>query len=406
MTAVEVGRRIRDHRTAQAMSQSALGGGRYSGSYISHLESGRRTPTPDVVNFLATQLGVSPSDIDDSIRPAVAVDVVEAILAVQDQLHSSEWAAAARAAIDAAELAESHGNPDRAWEARYLHAQALFNDGEYADAGDAAELLALDDTVRSAPGLRCLCLVLASRARRASGRSAEAVRHAVNALEVTDVATVSTPVLAQALGALLSASFGVQPAKSAEAAERLRGLTGELSGQSLGVITWQLGVYDFESGRPQEGLTQLMSALTQLSPKADMRLWARLNRVVGDFLVRFDRIDEAADYLAVASSLLRYVGNPSDLIDLHLSQSSLARARGDLAAAESLVALCLADDSITMDAGLRGEAHLLLSHIREDRGDRAGARESVQAAAGAFEEGGVLMKALDAWRRFADLTTN
>ena len=59
-TRSEFGQLLRQARRSRKMSQVELGAGRYTGSYISHLESGRRTPTPDVIDFLARRLGVSP----------------------------------------------------------------------------------------------------------------------------------------------------------------------------------------------------------------------------------------------------------------------------------------------------------------------------------------------------------
>ena len=42
-SAAEFGARLREHRRSRGLSQCDLGGDRFTGSYISHLESGRRT---------------------------------------------------------------------------------------------------------------------------------------------------------------------------------------------------------------------------------------------------------------------------------------------------------------------------------------------------------------------------
>ncbi len=47
------GARLRQTRKRLGMSQAEVGGERYSGSYISHLESGRRAAPADVIEFLA-----------------------------------------------------------------------------------------------------------------------------------------------------------------------------------------------------------------------------------------------------------------------------------------------------------------------------------------------------------------
>lgn len=58
-----VGSRLRRARLAAGLSQTALAGEDLSPSYISHVESGRREPTPGVVALLAARLGVHPSEL-------------------------------------------------------------------------------------------------------------------------------------------------------------------------------------------------------------------------------------------------------------------------------------------------------------------------------------------------------
>ena len=55
--------RLRERRRAAGLSQAELAEGIVDPSYISLLEAGRRTPTPDVVAALAARLGVSTSQL-------------------------------------------------------------------------------------------------------------------------------------------------------------------------------------------------------------------------------------------------------------------------------------------------------------------------------------------------------
>ena len=104
-----VGRRIKIRRTELGLSQAEVAGLDLSDSYISLLESGRRTPSPDVVAMLAGRLRCSAgwltSGIDDaeqrSIRlqlkeaelclhtadPQRALDLSSGVLAVDDRPH-------------------------------------------------------------------------------------------------------------------------------------------------------------------------------------------------------------------------------------------------------------------------------------------------------------------------------
>ncbi len=76
------GARLRRARTAAGLSQTALAGDDLSPSYVSHLESDRREPTPAVVVRLAARLGVSPADLQPQVAVSPEHDLVLAQAAV------------------------------------------------------------------------------------------------------------------------------------------------------------------------------------------------------------------------------------------------------------------------------------------------------------------------------------
>ena len=55
----EFGERLRQLRRAAGLSQTQLAGEDLSPSYVSLLETGKRQPSPDVVQTLALRLGCS-----------------------------------------------------------------------------------------------------------------------------------------------------------------------------------------------------------------------------------------------------------------------------------------------------------------------------------------------------------
>jgi|GEM_PF-3340145 transcriptional regulator with XRE-family HTH domain len=59
----EFGRRLREIRLRRGLSQSELAEGVANPSYVSMLESGKRTPSLEIVLLLARRLGVSPSEL-------------------------------------------------------------------------------------------------------------------------------------------------------------------------------------------------------------------------------------------------------------------------------------------------------------------------------------------------------
>lgn len=64
-----VGERVRNLRLSKHLSQAQLAGTELSDSYISLIESGKRTPTPAVVRLLASRLGCLPEYLSDGVEP-------------------------------------------------------------------------------------------------------------------------------------------------------------------------------------------------------------------------------------------------------------------------------------------------------------------------------------------------
>src|SRR5262249_14009186 len=64
-----VGERVRNLRLTRRLSQAQLAGHDLSDSYISLIESGKRTPTPTVLRMLPERLGCTPECLDDCVEP-------------------------------------------------------------------------------------------------------------------------------------------------------------------------------------------------------------------------------------------------------------------------------------------------------------------------------------------------
>src|SRR5919198_3266777 len=70
---MELAARIRDLRVQAGLTKTALAKPRYTVSYVSQIESGRRTPSAEALEFFAGQLGVSP----DFLATGIPEDVEE-----------------------------------------------------------------------------------------------------------------------------------------------------------------------------------------------------------------------------------------------------------------------------------------------------------------------------------------
>src|SRR3569833_940774 len=64
-----VGERVSNLSLSKNQTQEQLAGTELSDSYISLIESGKRTPTPAVVRLLASRLGCLPEYLSEGIEP-------------------------------------------------------------------------------------------------------------------------------------------------------------------------------------------------------------------------------------------------------------------------------------------------------------------------------------------------
>lgn len=89
-----LGKRLKALRRQKGLSQEALAGTRYSAAYISHLEAGKRHPSPGALRYLAQRLGVEQDQLLSGRPPQLEANL---------QLSLQE----ARFAIDAGDFEEA-----------------------------------------------------------------------------------------------------------------------------------------------------------------------------------------------------------------------------------------------------------------------------------------------------------
>lgn len=410
LDAAEFGRRVRLHRKRSRLSQVELGGERYSGSYISHLESGRREATAELALFLAERLGVSPEEFGvASLMPERApsgmssgdLAISRAMLAAERASIEGAWLVAAREASRAAGLAATNERPDRWWEASRLEAKALFAQGEYARCADLAGQLAVHEAAERSPALLVEALVLASRSHRASGQLLAARSWSRRAMEAAQDEDPDVRMDACIAHVSALAEMG-DLAEAADAADELAGLRSHISSEhGQGVIAWTLGNLAMLGGDVDAALVEYDLALRHIRPEVDLRRWARLHKAVATTLLGVDRVDGVGEHLDVALSALRVVGNPSDLTELRTQQAMLELAQGRPEQAEALLRHCL--DDVAMDESprlaadaLRALHRVLLALGRDDE-----ARITLRHAAERYEAAGALTLALQTWRSLA-----
>ncbi len=140
VASTDLGRRIRDARVAQGMTQGDLAGSDYSVGYVSRIESGARQPSREALDTLASRLGVTPEFLQTGVEAAEALarrhDVDRAELA----LAGGDIDEAVALTADLLENADLSPWPDLARRVRLVHALC------YEAMGDLhSAIIALED---------------------------------------------------------------------------------------------------------------------------------------------------------------------------------------------------------------------------------------------------------------------
>ncbi|MFB9890033.1 helix-turn-helix domain-containing protein [Planobispora takensis] len=135
-----IGDRVRGLRLSRRMSQAQLAGPDLSDSYVSLIESGKRTPTPVVARLLAERLGCTTEFLLHGIEPRQRIDTELGLRHAELELHHGDAAVAAERFTEIVKVAGEE-NAILAAHARLGRARALEAQGRIAAAVESFERL-------------------------------------------------------------------------------------------------------------------------------------------------------------------------------------------------------------------------------------------------------------------------
>lgn len=404
------GARLRATRKKAGMSQAELGGERYTGSYISHLESGRRAASHDVIEFLSMRLGVNADELGmDPSLPETTENLddnqaLEHLLIAERAWYDRDWATAGELATRAAASALSAGQPERHWQALYVQAQAALAEGDFANAIHFAERLAGHQVAAASPTLRAQALCLSATAHRVGDELPMALVHAGQAVVLA--AEAPPIVMADALMCLISAALeaGRPTAETDRLRTRLEDVSLQVeSAHARGVIYWALGTAAFRSDHVAKGLELHDLALELLSPRRDLRMWLRLNRSAANCRLDAGITEGVREMLEVARGGLNLIGSVFDVFELRLAEAKLTLQEGRSLQARDLAMALLADPALRPAAVSNGKGEELLAEIELDLGSVGAARAAFIRAAGLYGKQEQFRQASQCWQRAASL---
>ncbi|MDN5727080.1 MAG: helix-turn-helix domain-containing protein [Propionibacteriales bacterium] len=395
--------RLKELRRVAGLSQSELGGSRYSGSYVSHLESGRRRPTGEVLAFLAERLGVTPAGLIDGDAD-VTVDgpgarALEVDLAARSAFSEGDHEGAAILADSLAQMALGTDRPDMWWRAQMLHLQSVEALGDYERGKELALILSRHEVTASSPALEAEVFTHLAKSQRALAELPDAISSAHRAVQLAESEKVHVGVRASALMALIAAETEAgRVDHAAESAEGLRAVRPDItSSQTRGMIAWALGNIDFLTGKVKRACVEHRNASRWLRAEVDVRQWGRFHKASASMHLQAEVLDPVGQLLESATTALTLVGNRHDLAELELTRAEYSLAIGEFDEAARQVELGLrAEDNLSRSH--RGRAKLLQHRIQMHGGDLSGAIRSVAEAADDFESAGALARAVEALR--------
>jgi transcriptional regulator with XRE-family HTH domain len=399
-----LGGRIKAARLAAGLTQPALAGPDASVAYLSRIESGQRRPSSDLVQTLATKLGVTLEYLvygegwEDAGRLELQLDHAELSLAGGEGRTALDLA---RQALGSAGL---DAVPGGALRARYVEAAAL-------DAlGDSAAVPALQGLLNDAPDstIRLKSATALCRIWREGGQLERAI-----AVAQTQLSTLSSDQLATEEGIRLSVTLAAalfMAGRTVEAAELCDQAISESERLSSPIARasayWNASAIRAESGHLSEALPLAKRALHLLENTERVRDIGRLRIQLGSIMLRTDppRLEDAKEQLRLAGLELDWSeASPADrarngLVSAH---ALLMDGEMELARERALGVLTESGDTLPL---LSVEALILLGQISWATGERDGAQGWYRQAITMLTGVGADREAAQVWFEIGTLT--
>jgi transcriptional regulator with XRE-family HTH domain len=397
--------RLKELRRAAGLSQTELAGDGISPSYVSLLESGRRTPSPGVAALLAAKLGCSVTQLLEG-EPSERERRVQLELAYAELALRHEGAETAIERLRAL-LAERELTPRDASEASLLLARAYELKGDLPSA--VTVVLPMFEDARRGRSQQSLTRLASHLCHyyRVAGDLGRTVSIGEQALEACRSQGLDGTEEYFKLAATVMLAYADQ-GDEVHAATWARQLIqeAETAGQPGGqaALYWNASILAEREGRLDEALLLSRKALARLGELGDSRDLARL------------KFDSAAVFLAAAPPLvddaraaldraegdLRRLGSELDIAEWEHLRSTVALLDGDVSGALTLAQAAL--DRLPQDAGAENLclAHRALADALAAQGRRSIALEHYMIALDLQSVGFPGRAAALAWRDLAE----
>ncbi|GAA2851496.1 hypothetical protein GCM10010517_09110 [Streptosporangium fragile] len=395
-----VGQRIKAVRRQRGLSQAQLAHPELSDSYVSLIESGKRTPTPAVLELLAEKLDCSLTYLINGVTAEQMQEIERALSYAQLAMENGEVAEARTRYAELLADGGLAGLPQLWQDAEYGLALATEACGDLDEAIALLDRLCENDAATMSPERRIAAAVALSRCHREQGDLARAV-HVPEQILGGPVRPAWTDGLVRLGGQLLAAyvSRGDLLRARQFSAELLAAAETLGSPLSLTLAHWGAAIVAVESGQADEAVAHVERAMAIQSEYSDPR---RLARLRGDYAqvmltVRPMQAEAWCDVLLkVESELAESSANPMDKMRcaMNLARVELLLARPEQATERMRFVCDLLDG---MPQAMRAEARLLYGEALAELGMREQASQELMAGEECLEQAPVTRYTAHAW---------
>ena len=385
------------------MSKTALAKPRYTLSYVSQIEAGRRTPSPEALAFFADRLGVSPryltTGIPEDIEERLAYRIEEGRVALREgKPHDAlDVLGSVRA------QAEEYALPALRSQAMILIGDALIQIGRINEAVDVLE--ETRERGELSPRDEGMVVAALARAYRVVGDLTYAAEVAETFLARRDHGPLDLPVVVELQSVLISIYFERGDMLRAERAARRALLAAPLitSLEQKAKIYWYVARVLTEAKKWGEALDAATRARVIMEELEDRRSVARLHNAFAFICIETDppRAEEAHEHLRQAETLLVELGAPGDLLSTYTERARLALLENEPEVALRFADRALADSP--SEVLERARALYLKGRILGVLGRTAEARPLLREAVASFREHGARQEEASCWRELGEL---
>jgi tetratricopeptide (TPR) repeat protein len=399
---MELAARLKDLRLQAGLTKTALARPRYTVSYVSQIEAGKRTPSSEALAFFASQVGVSPEFLATGIPEGIEDELRYRLEVVRLELREGRGREAERLARDAVARAAEYDLTAVVNEGSLLIAEALVHQGKLSEAIDAYEEslgsgLSDRDEARAVVGL--------ARTYRMVGDLNFAAQVVESFLERSARAPLDPTLAAELQSVLVSIYFERGDVVRAErAADRALIAAANAGSLELRAKTyWGASRVLAERKRWGEALEFATRARTLMEELGDRESVSRLHTAYAFICLEADppRVKEAGEHLDRAEALLA-----GEAASAELAYILEERGRVALLLHRHEEALDWADRALAQASpdGLETARCLFLKGRALSLLGRAGeSRQALQDAADLFSRLGARQQEASCWRELGEL---